>query len=123
MSKRKKKEVVEDKAQISFLTEISPVQNLTIEQDTFIHVDTKDSILLAACAGSGKTFSCVKRLTTLLERGVDPKKIIFFSFTKAAADELTTRINRDDVEIRTIHSFCQKLLVRMGKFKDIATIP
>ena len=94
--------------------------NFTEEQKEFIEYKKKLSVILSATAGAGKTFSCVQRLRFLVdEMGVDPKKIIFFSFTKAATEELRKRIGRDDIEIRTIHSYCGKVLMRLRKFKDI----
>lgn len=93
----------------------------TEEQKKFIEYKGKDSVILSAVAGSGKTFSCVQRLNVLLERGVDPQRIIFFSFTKAATDELIKRVKNDDITITTIHAFSLGLLSKMGKFKKIST--
>lgn len=107
--------------------------NYTEEQERFIHHSEPTSVILAATAGSGKTFSCVQRLKALVERGVDPNKIIFFSFTKAATEELRERVEsagilvRDKVSqgegvtITTIHAFANSLLARMGKFKEVAS--
>lgn len=117
-----KKKLAPVENQLSLLGEILPQEELTEEQTTFIEYDGKKSVILSATAGSGKTFSCVKRLTRLLERGVDPSRIIFFSFTKAAADELKKRVGRDDIEIKTIHAFCVKVLSQMGKFKPIVGV-
>lgn len=106
--------------------------NYTEEQEKFINYEESNSLILAATAGSGKTFSCVQRLKALVERGVDPNKIIFFSFTKAATIELKERVERAGINVRekvskgegvtitTIHAFANSLLARMGKFKDIA---
>lgn len=106
--------------------------NYTEEQERFIHHSEPTSVILAATAGSGKTFSCVQRLKALVERGVDPNKIIFFSFTKAATEELRERVESagilvrdkvsqgDGVTITTIHAFANSLLARMGKFKEVA---
>lgn len=95
----------------------------TIEQKEFIEEDGKESLILLATAGSGKTASCVKKLKYLTDvKNVDPKKIIFFSFTKAAVEELQDRIGRDDIEITTIHSFCFKVLNKANRFKNVATI-
>lgn len=97
--------------------------NPTKEQKEFIEEDGKESVILLATAGSGKTASCVKKLKHLIEvKGVDPSKIIFFSFTKAAVEELKHRIGRDDIEITTIHSFCFKVLNKVGRYKNVATI-
>lgn len=107
----------------------------TEEQKEFIEFNGKESIVLAATAGSGKSFSCVQRLNYLIKNGVDPNRIIFFSFTKAATEELIERVKKEGINVRekisgkdengvsitTIHSFANSLLARMGKFKKIAT--
>lgn len=95
------------------------ISMLTDEQKEFVLSRTKKSVLLSSCAGSGKTHCCVLRLKQLMKRGVDPKKIIFFSFTNAAVDELKERVNNKDIKITTIHSFCFWMLHRMGKFKKV----
>jgi superfamily I DNA/RNA helicase len=97
----------------------------TEEQLAFIEHPVKgvnaSSIILSACAGSGKTASAVARLKFMLENGVDPSKIIYFSFTVAAVEELKNRIQNDAIKITTIHSFCAHLLGRMKKMKKIST--
>lgn len=108
----------QDLSQVSLLDEIE-AQSDTDEQNAFIEYAGKKSVLLSATAGSGKTYSCVRRLKKLLKRGVDPKRIIFFSFTKAATDELIKRIENKDIKVTTIHAFCLSVLLRAGKKKDI----
>lgn len=97
----------------------------TEEQLAFIQAPVKgvnaNSIILSATAGSGKTASAVARLKFMLENGVDPSKIIFFSFTVAAVEELKNRVQNDKIKITTIHSFCAHLLGRMKKMKKIST--
>ncbi len=97
----------------------------TEEQLAFIQHPIKgsdaNSIILSAVAGSGKTASAVARLKFMLENGVDPSKIIYFSFTVAAVEELKNRIQNDTIKITTIHSFCAHLLGRMKKMKNIST--
>jgi superfamily I DNA/RNA helicase len=96
------------------------VKNMfTDEQSKYIFYKGMKSIIFSATAGSGKTFCAVHRLKELLKRGVDPKKIIFFSFTNAAVDELKERVNNPDIRITTIHSFCFWMLHSMGKFKKV----
>jgi superfamily I DNA/RNA helicase len=104
-------------------TEFGNVENkkYTKEQAEFIEFKEDKSIILAATAGSGKTASCVGRLKELLKRGVDPSRIIFFSFTRAATEELIKRIGNKDIVVTTIHSFCMGVLAKCGKFKQIAT--
>jgi DNA helicase-2/ATP-dependent DNA helicase PcrA len=119
MAKRRivKKPVV---SQLDILSEIDR-QSYTPEQRQFVEYQGEESVILAATAGAGKTYSCVQRLKELLVRGVDPKKIIFFSFTKAATEELQNRVGNKDIRITTIHAFCYNVLASTGKFKNIAT--
>lgn len=118
-----KKNVAIDPMQVDMFAEVEAKKNkpnFTDEQKAFIEYRGKESMILSATAGAGKTFSCVERLKFLVnEMKVDPKKIIFFSFTKAATEELTKRIGRDDIEIRTIHSYCAKVLTRLKKGREI----
>lgn len=119
MAKRRivKKQAV---SQLDILSEIDK-QSYTPEQKRFVEYSGEDSVILAATAGAGKTYSCVQRLKELLARGVDPKKIIFFSFTKAATEELQNRVGNKDIRITTIHAFCYNVLASTGKFKNIVT--
>ena len=101
-------------------TKKSADRMITEEQKKFIEYKGKDeSIILSATAGSGKTTSCVERLKFLLKNKVHPSKIIFFSFTNAAVDELKIRIDNPDIKITTIHSFCSYILHKAGKYKPI----
>ncbi len=109
-----------DSPQLSLLDEIEGPKD-TEEQQGFVTYAGDSSVVLAATAGSGKTYSCVKRLRELIKRGTDPSKIIFFSFTKAATEELQKRIGNDGIKVTTIHAFCLGILAKVGKFKKIAT--
>lgn len=120
MAKRRVIKKSQPISQLDLLTEIDK-QSYTPEQKQFIDFSGEESVILAATAGAGKTYSCVQRLKELLLRGVDPKKIIFFSFTKAATEELQNRIGNKDIRITTIHAFCYSILASTGKYKEIAT--
>lgn len=77
-----------------------------------------------ACAGAGKTEAISRRVTSLVEEGVDPEQIIAFTFTERAAASLNARITTRIAEskgqgfldrlgpmfIGTIHSYCLHLL-------------
>lgn len=115
-----KKKSQQQTAQLDLLSEIDK-QSYTPEQRAFVEFDGEESVILAATAGAGKTYSCVQRVKELLKRGVDPNKIIFFSFTKAATEELKGRIGNKDIKITTIHAFCYHILIKTGKYKDIAS--
>lgn len=132
----KKKEQEENTGQMDMLEALGQKKsiNYTEEQEAFIFNEGKESVILAATAGSGKTFSCVQRLKALVDRGVDPNKIIFFSFTKAATEELRGRVMAAGIDVRekvsshgkgvtitTIHAFANSLLARMNKYKEIAS--
>jgi len=95
------------------------VNTFTDEQAKYVFYKGNKSIIFSATAGSGKTFCAVHRLKELLKRGVDPKKIIFFSFTNVAVDELKKRVDNPNIRITTIHSFCFWMLHAMGKHKEI----
>ena len=92
----------------------------TKEQLKFIKHKGTESVILTATAGSGKTASASGRLIWLLEQGVRPEKIIFFSFTNDAVNELRNRIKNDRINITTIHSFCLSALAKCKKFKKTA---
>lgn len=96
------------------------VAKFTPEQLKFIKHTGTDSVILRATAGSGKTASATGRLKYLLNKRVRPDKIIFFSFTNDAVNELRARIGNKKVEITTIHSFCLRVLAKSKKFKKIA---
>lgn len=107
-------------AQLDILSEIDR-QSYTPEQKEFVEFSGEESVILAATAGAGKTYSCVQRVKELLKRGVDPNKIIFFSFTKAATEELKGRVGNKDIKITTIHAFCYHILISTGRYKNIIT--
>jgi len=134
MAKKKESEMLP--GQLNLLEQLGQklAVNFTAEQEAFIFHEGQNSIILAATAGSGKSFSCVQKLKTLVERGVDPNRIIFFSFTKAATEELRERVKVSGVDVRekvsshgggctitTVHSFANSLLARMNKYKKIAS--
>lgn len=48
--------------------------------------------VLSACAGSGKTYTLIERLCALLQDGAAPGEILVITFTRKAAEEITTRL-------------------------------
>ena len=111
---------LEKKVKMSKKVKKDNKSTFTPEQLKFIKHRGPESVILTATAGSGKTASATGRLVWLLNQGIKPQKIIFFSFTNDAVNELKARINNDKVEITTIHSFCLSVLARSGKYKNIA---
>lgn len=86
-----------------------------IEIDHQDHLYVTDNYIV-----THNTHSTVGRLNKMINDGVDPSRIIFFSFTNDAVNELKSRVNCD-VKITTIHSFTSSLLGKMGLFKPIVT--
>src|SRR5689334_1108909 len=75
---------------------------------------------VVACAGAGKTEAISRRVSTLIEEGVEPVQIVAFTFTERAATSLKNRITRRVAEVKgeafldrlglmfvgTIHAYC-----------------
>lgn len=68
--------------------------------------------------GTGKTQTCIEMAKEEIERGIDPERIAYLSFTKAAAQEAKDRISNElgipEYELgknwRNVHSMCFRLL-------------
>lgn len=76
-------------------------------------VEAKENyVLVASCAGSGKTRCLISRYQHLVDNGVTPDKIVMITFTNAAADEISERLGRPKgVFIGTVHSYANYLLL------------
>jgi len=91
-------------------------------------------ILLVASAGSGKTSTLISVLSEKIKRGIinpDDEKIIVFTFTNKAAEELMVRLskflgNRQDVlnkiYVGTIHAWCKDYLNSNGMLSNTKII-
>ena len=75
-----------------------------------------NNIIVLASAAAGKTAVLTERVKWLLEQGKDPNKMVVFTFTNAAAEEMRKRIGEKgkDVFINTIHSYAFNLLLKYG---------
>ena len=60
------------------------------------------SVVIEACAGSGKTWMLVSRIVRLLLAGVTPSQILAITFTRKAAQEMATRLREWLHELATV---------------------
>ena len=88
---------------------------LNIRQQNVVN-STEKNILCLAGPGAGKTHTLVARINKLLENGVNPSKIVCFSFTNYAADEMKNRLVSigKDIYIGTIHSYANSICAKNG---------
>lgn len=70
-----------------------------------------------AGAGTGKTFTMVRKIERLIdEQDVDPDRILALTFTNKAADSMQTKLGEKigargyDIDAYTYHSICHRLL-------------
>ena len=77
-------------------------------------------LLVLAAAGTGKTRTLVHRVAYLLEKGVEPNRILLLTFTNRAAREMLERAQKvvgdaaQEIWNGTFHSVCARLLRRYG---------
>lgn len=76
----------------------------------------KENVIVLSAAASGKTRVLTERVRYLLENGADPEKIVVFTFTNAAAEEMKKRIGDQGKKcfVNTIHSYAYYLLMKNG---------
>ena len=60
--------------------------------DNAIACDPRRSVIVSACAGSGKTWLLVARMIRLLLDGAKPQEILALTFTRKAAQEMRDRL-------------------------------
>ncbi|NLK12098.1 MAG: ATP-dependent helicase [Candidatus Phytoplasma sp.] len=91
---------------------------LNEQQIKAIQSEEKNIFLLAG-AGTGKTTVIIKRVQYLIEKNIQPDQILVLSFTEESAKELTKRINNQNIQSQTFHSYCLSCLPK----KEISTNP
>lgn len=87
------------------------------------------AFLLQAGPGTGKTRTLVARVESLLDEGVDPRRILLLTFSNKAAGEMAERIARKRPQqaaalcIGTFHSFGLDILRRFNERCELPTDP
>ncbi|WP_117595642.1 ATP-dependent helicase [Haloprofundus halophilus] len=86
------------------------------QQQTIIESERYPMRVLAG-AGTGKTFTMVRKVENLIdEHGVSPDRILALTFTNNAADSMREKLNAKlgpagyDVDAYTYHSICNEIL-------------
>lgn len=91
--------------------------NFSDEQLEIIEAPTEEKTVVMAAAAAGKTATLTERIRTLLNRGVDPRRLVAITFTNNAAAEMRDRLGDDFKEgmfMGTIHSYANQLLLSHG---------
>ncbi len=101
--------------------------------DNHIALNPRHSVVVEACAGSGKTWLLVSRIVRLLLAGVKPGEILAITFTRRAAQEMQARLHewlrllatQDDAAVRSflkereLHEVDDALLAKArGLYRD-----
>ncbi len=85
-------------------------------------------LLIIAGPGTGKTRVLTEKVIYLVKEGYDPNRILVSTFTIKAAEELKDRLRKnlgdtvENMQISTIHSFCQKMLQSFPEYHNFGNI-
>lgn len=70
--------------------------------------------MVLAVPGAGKTTMLMHRTNNLIKSGVNPKRILTITFSKASSLDMKNKyfelFEKNDVEFSTIHAFCYRIL-------------
>lgn len=70
---------------------LNPAQRAAVEHDIGVAPADARPLLVIAGAGSGKTNTLAHRVARLITSGADPQRILLLTFSRRAANEMTTR--------------------------------
>lgn len=102
----------------------SDVDNKSLDnQQRVACVVDDDYNLVIAGAGSGKTLTICGKIKYLLEKGINPDRILCISFTNKACDELKERFNRVfglNIDVETFHKLALSIIDECGEKCEIA---
>ncbi|MEA3311445.1 MAG: UvrD-helicase domain-containing protein [candidate division WOR-3 bacterium] len=105
----------------------APVEGVTLTAEQRDIVESAENrLLVAGAAGTGKTTLLVQRACHLARQGLSPDRLLFLAFSRRAAEEMRTRLERllgrslPDVWIETVHSFGWRFLRIEGWRLDLS---
>lgn len=104
---------------MELITHIDPQQELINSTEGIYLVD--------AGAGTGKTYSIIKRYNNIIGKNTDPKDILLVTFTVNAAKQMKQKVIKSlsdkisinkllEAPIMTFHSFCALVIRKYGTF-------
>jgi len=100
--------------------------DLSDEQDKIVNHDFGNVVVVAG-AGSGKTLCLTERAARLLEKGASERSILMFTFTKKAAAEIASRLDKkvgkNGVSTSTIHSLALRIFRKHSKLLGYDQFP
>src|SRR5690242_21724974 len=76
----------------AYLQKLNPDQRAAVEHG--VSAADPRPLLIIAGAGSGKTNTLAHRVAHLLLNGADPHRILLLTFSRRAAAEMTSRVER-----------------------------
>ena len=90
-------------------------------------LDPRGSVVIEACAGSGKTWMLVSRIVRLLLAGAAPSQILAITFTRKAAQEMATRLRDWLYELATgsddhVRQFLRERAVPEGEIEPLVPV-
>ncbi len=95
-------------------------------QITYDSCDPQRSVVVEACAGSGKTWLLVSRMVRLLLAGANPHEILAITFTRKAAQEMRGRLDEVLLTFATCSDdvLLKELMIRgLGEAEARAAMP
>lgn len=105
----------------------APVEGVTLTAEQRDIVESAENrLLVVGAAGTGKTTLLVQRACHLARQGLSPDRLLFLAFSRRAAEEMRTRLERllgrslPDVWIETVHSFGWRFLRIEGWRLDLS---
>jgi DNA helicase-2/ATP-dependent DNA helicase PcrA len=79
---------------VTYLSSLNPEQRRAVEHGVGTDASAGSPLLVIAGAGSGKTNTLAHRVAHLIIHGADPRRILLMTFSRRAAAEMATRVER-----------------------------
>lgn len=103
------------------------VAELSEEQNKALNAPFKESAVICAGAGAGKTKLLTERVCALIKAGINPSKIAVVTFTRKSAHEITERVKaklgaRSNMPFcGTVHALALSVATKQGREFQLAT--